>query len=325
MKLTITHIACLGTLCLLKLSLPAWSQTTAELSQPRSGRVDSVRIDSRLINWSRADGTAESNLDAIRRHTTFLATFDKGFDADLSRGDRRVYTSQDLERKKVSPGMQIADVKIAEGRGKFGSAIHFEKKTSQSLFYWGGAIGYRTENWSGTASVWMKLNPDTDLQPGYCDPLLISDKQWDRSAFFIDFDKNLPRDFRLGVFPDFQVWNPKATPWDDIAVVDRPMIVVNRPPFSRDSWTHVCFTWEGANHPAGMPGQAKLYINGGLQGTNSQNLQFSWEPKKVAMMLGIYYIGLMDELATFDRALTAEQVRTLYELPHGLAGLIPVH
>lgn len=288
MKPSTINLACLSTLILVLTNTPAQSQTL------------------------------DATQDTLKKHLTFLATFDRGFDADISAGDKRIQTTQDLERKKTSPGMQIEKVKLAEGAGKYGHAIRFEDKTSQSLYYSGAAIGYRTENWSGTASLWLKLAPDSDLKPGYCDPLLITDKQWDKAAFFIDFDKDLPRDFRLGVFPDFDTWNPANTPWEKIPVTDRPMVVVKQPPFRQDAWTHVCFTWQGANQPQGTPGQASLYINGKLQGSQSRNLRYTWNPERTAIMLGINYIGLMDELATFDRALTAEQVKQLYQLPHGL-------
>ena len=43
--------------------------------------------------------------------------------------------------------------------------------------------------------------------------------------------------------------------------------------------------------------------------------------RRGAVRLGVNYVGLFDELALFDRALTAEEVRTLYELPGGVASL----
>jgi hypothetical protein len=89
--------------------------------------------------------------------------------------------------------------------------------------------------------MWLRLSPDEDLKPGYCDPLQITDKEWNNSAFFIDFDKDLPRVFRLGVFPDFKTWNPQNTPWEQIAAGDRPMVPVARPPFQRTAWTHVAW------------------------------------------------------------------------------------
>ncbi|HAC91684.1 MAG TPA: hypothetical protein DCF63_13810 [Planctomycetaceae bacterium] len=255
-------------------------------------------------------------------HLTFLASFDKGWQADIGGRDKRVQTAKDLNRKQYVPENQIKHVQIVEKAGRYGHAVSFTKKTSQTLFYWGDSVGYRPENWSGTLSVWMKLDPNTDLRPGYCDPVLLTDKQWDQSAMFIDFDKDLPRDFRLGVFPDYDTWNPKRTPWDAIAVDQRPMVVVKSPPFSASQWTHVCFTWQDANRPDNALGQANLYVNGQAMGIHRQVLRYTWDLDKVVIQLGIHYIGLMDELATFDVALTPQQIKKLYELPEGLAGVV---
>ena len=38
-------------------------------------------------------------------------------------------------------------------------------------------------------------------------------------------------------------------------------------------------------------------------------------------MLGLGYVGLFDELALFDRTLTAEEIREVFELKEGIAGL----
>lgn len=270
---------------------------------------------------SKSASQVASSLDsdvAWQGHLTFLASFDNGWQADVGGRDKRIHTAKDLNRKQHAAKNQISHVTIAENAGRYGHALSFQKKTSQTLFYWGDSVGYRTENWSGTLSVWMKLDPNKDLRPGYCDPVLLTDKQWDQSALFIDFDKDLPRDFRLGVFPDYETWNPKRNQWDDIAVDQRPMVVVKSPPFATDQWTHVCFTWQEANHPDNAPGQASLYINGQAMGTHHQVLRYTWELDKVAIQLGIHYIGLMDELTTFDVALTPKQVKQLYGLPDGL-------
>ena len=48
---------------------------------------------------------------------------------------------------------------------------------------------------------------------------------------------------------------------------------------------------------------------------------FTWDMSLGAIRLGINYVGLYDELALFDRALTAEEVRMLYELPGGVASI----
>ena len=34
-------------------------------------------------------------------------------------------------------------------------------------------LNYNDRNWSATVSVWLRLDPDKDLEPGYCDPVQI--------------------------------------------------------------------------------------------------------------------------------------------------------
>jgi hypothetical protein len=100
------------------------------------------------------------------------------------------------------------------------------------------------------------------------------------------------------------------------------MVVAKTGSFGKGRWTHVCFTWSGANSPDNSPGEARLYLDSKLIGVNKQVLRYSWQPEKAVTMLGIYYVGMMDELATFDTALSDTQVKELFQLNEGLAGLI---
>ena len=186
----------------------------------------------------------------------FHASFDDVTDANLSTGDGWIQTAESLDRKQVRPQNRIESTRIAKGAGRYGDALQFTANSKQVLFYEGQECGYRAEDWSGTVSLWLKLDPDKDLQPGFCDPLQITQRGWNDAAFFIDFDKDLPRDFRLGVFPDYATWNPKDTEWDDIPPAKRPMVTVKQPPFSAQDWTHVCFTWDGVNAVDGAAAKA---------------------------------------------------------------------
>ncbi len=254
----------------------------------------------------------------------FHASFDGTPDAGRFEQDGRLHTAESMAMKDVRPGNHIAEVTIAKGAGRFGDALRFSAKTQQVLFYKAAANGFHPrDNWSGTFSFWMKLNPDEDLPEGYCDPVQITSKAWNDAAFFVDFDRELPRDFRLGVFSDYAAWNPQDIKWEDIAVKDRPMVVVKKPPFSRDEWTHVVFTFSDVNSTTGTESTASLYLNGKLQGTLQKPLRFTWESsdpeaKEAVIMLGINYVGDMDDVAIFGRALTADEVKALHELPEGL-------
>ncbi len=243
---------------------------------------------------------------------TFYASFDDVTDANLSTGDGFIQTAQSLKREHVMPNEQIDSVTIAKGEGKYGDALKFGAKTKEVLFYEGIESSYQPKNWSGTVSVWMKLDPDQDLEPGFCDPIQISERAWNDGSFFIDFDKELPRDFRLGAFSDFKFWNPDNRPFEQLSTEERPMVTVEEPPFRADKWTHVCFTWQNINSTDDSPATASLFLDGELQGSITRPMQYTWDEEKVAIMLGINYIGLMDELIICDRAISADKVRSIY-------------
>jgi Concanavalin A-like lectin/glucanases superfamily len=263
-------------------------------------------------------GLAQIERKSLQDALHFHASFDGGGDAKVSGADGRIFTAESLERKQLEPGITRADVTIAKGAGKYGDCLRFADKAKPVICYSGEAMHYQPKDWSGTVSMWMRLNPDADLKPGYCDPLQITQYAWNNGAFFVDFDKDLPRDFRLGVFSDISFWNPKNVAWEAWPVEKRPMVTVKKPPFSRDAWTHVLFTFSGINDSNKRPAKATFYINGQSQGTLLQPLQFTWDVKKAAIMLGIEYIGDIDDVMIFRRELNASEVKFLYSLPESL-------
>ena len=119
----------------------------------------------------------------------------------------------------------------------------------------------------------------------------------------------------------FHIWNPDNVQWADIPFDKRPMVQVARAPFSRDAWTHVVFTLENVNDKT-KPHVGRLYLNGKLQGAIEKwDLTFGWDPAQVLLVLGAAYVGHMDDLAVFNRALTAGEVQRLYELKRGVSEL----
>lgn len=181
---------------------------------------------------------------------------------------------------------------------------------------------YRPNDWGGTVSVWLSVDPATDLEPGFCDPVQITSRAWNDGAFFVEFEKrpeSIP--FRLGVYADLAVWNPGNRRFDDIPQHERPLVTVDEPPFGRGRWTHVVFTFDRFN-TARPDGVVRLYLDGKLRGALSPRQQtFTWDPEASAIALGLGYVGLLDELSTFNRALTDAEVRSLHELESGVTGL----
>lgn len=267
-----------------------------------------------------ADGALQATL---RRALTFHASFDKGADADFGSGDRKIYTGTSFEvREDAKPGIGNPDVVLAKGQGRYGDALQFRRKNTQAIYFRAaGNVPFSQNGWNGTVSFWLNLSPDTDLEPGYSDPIQITDKTYNNAAIWVDFTRDdKPRHFRLGVFGDLKSWNPENLPPEKNPFFDRRTIVVSQPPFTRGQWTQVVITHAGLNTAEG--GTAKLYLDGRLQGTAADIREpFTWNVAQATIRIGVNYVGLWDELSVFDRALSAEEVGALYELKGGVASL----
>ncbi len=253
---------------------------------------------------------------------TLHASFDKGLDADFSRGDRTCYVKNGAELHRAEAN---EDAKLVPDAGRFGGALHFTKKSGfQPVFRDSGVLGYNGSNWNTTVSVWLRLNPDMDLEPGYCDPIQIVGDDSKKGFIFLEFSKDeTPRYFRYAIRPLFKIWNPDNVAWADIPFDKRPMVQVERPPFSREDWTQVVFTLENVNNKT-EPRSGRLYLNGELQGTiENWDLTFGWDPSQVLLVLGASYVGHMDDLAVFNRVLSHEEVKQLYSLKNGVRDLHP--
>ena len=275
-----------------------------------------------VVLLSRQAGAQTTPSQQLAKALVFHASFDATVDADFARGDRRLYTAPSGKRDQAQPGNARKDVTLAPGKGRHGGCLRFADNSKQVLFYQAkDNLPYSQQDWSGTVGFWLRLDPDQDLKPGYCDPVQITDKKWNDASFFVDFTKDdVPRKFRLGVFANYKFWNPKDIKWEQFPAEERPMVTVDKTPFGRDRWTHVLFTFSGINRE-GEAATAALYLDGKLQGTVRRPQQFTWETSKAAIMLGLSYIGDFDDLAVFDRALTQAEVQQLYGLKGGVKDL----
>ena len=260
----------------------------------------------------------------LREGLTFHASFDGGPDAGYALGDRRIYTAASFNRQDAAqPGLHASNiVVIARGQGRFGDALWFNQKPAPLVFFKAAKnISYRTNNWSGTVSFWLNADP-VELAPGFCDPIQITPRAWNDACFFVEFEKREDVPFRLGVYADYKVWNPNGRRWDEISFTEKPLLGATGQAFGKGRWTHVAFTFENFN-TGRADGVARLYLDGIYQGALSPRLQtFTWDPAKTLVMLGASYIGLLDELSIFDRALTPNEILALNQLPAGVPGLL---
>jgi hypothetical protein len=265
----------------------------------------------------------KASVRGLKRALTFHAGFDSGsVDASFGAGDRRLYTAPNYKAQgEGKPGLGNPNVEAAAGAGRFGDALRFKKKNEHAIYYLAEKnVAFDPRNWTGTISFWLRLDPDHDLEPGFCDPIQVTDKAYNDSAIWVDFTKDdKPRHFRLGVFGGLKAWNPQDIAPDKNPKFNSRLVVVSKPPFTSDKWVHVVITHAGLGSGQG---RARLYLNGQSMGESAGIAEtFEWDRARGAIRLGVAYVGLFDELAFFNRELNAAEVAALHGLKKGVASL----
>ena len=256
----------------------------------------------------------------LKDHILFYSSFDGKTSADIALGDSNLYTAKNYkETANAKKGLNDPNIVLAKGKGLSGDALHFKEAKTSAVFYKAYKnVGYNNTSWSGTVSFWLRLDPNKDLAPSYCDPICITDSKWSDAGLWVDFTDHTPRQFRLGAMGDIAVWDPNndsdETDWN------KRTVTVNPSPFQSKTWTHVAIVFFKVNTKT--KSEFKLYINGEFQGVVKDiNDPFTWEAKNGKIMLGLGYIGLMDELTIFDKPLSSKEVKSVYELKNGIKTL----
>ena len=258
----------------------------------------------------------------LKQALTFHASFDQGLDADFSRGDKACLVRG---KQGTVPAALNEELKLVPDGGRFGGGLHFTKKgTTQPRFKDAGVLNYNATNWSASVSVWLRLDPDKDLAPGYCDPVQIVGDDTKKGFIFLEWSKDeTPREFRYAIRPKVEIWNPNNLDWAKMPDAQRPAVNLRKAPFSREAWTHAVFSFANLNDKAKKP-IGRLHLNGKLVGTiENWDLTLGWNPDAVALVLGASYVGHLDDLAVFNRALTDAEVTQLHGLKTGVRELHP--
>ena len=263
---------------------------------------------------------AFSQDNQFKDNILFYSSFDGKTTADIAVGDSLIYTAENYDKTgSAKPGLHNPNVVLAKNKGLTGDALHFKKKNTSAIYYNGSKnLGFNSTSWSGSFSFWLQLDPDKDLEPGYCDPINLTDHKYNDAALWVDFTKDdKPRKFRLGVMGDLEVWNPENK--NDEVETEKRLVTVTQPPFKSGKWTHIVITYSEINTNTSA---CKLYLDGQFQGVvEGVNDPFTWEEEKAKIMLGLSYVGMMDELCVFDKPLDDKEVKAIYEMKNGIKSL----
>jgi hypothetical protein len=237
--------------------------------------------------------------EGVKESLLLYASFDKGLDADLAKGDPRLYHSTSGSRSRATVGLPEDNLVLhTKEAGRFGQGLRFTKKMKPVVFFQGDKnLGHNTNSWSASCSFWLRLDPDKDLEPGYCDPLQFVAQAWGEGNMFVEFSKDhTPRHFRYAILSVTKHWNPNNRGWEDIPEAERPMVV---------------FTFSNINS-AKKNSVGKLYLNGKPQGSFEREHVFNWDVTKSALTIGLNYVGNFDDLAVFNTVLSDDQVMSIY-------------
>jgi lysophospholipase L1-like esterase len=261
---------------------------------------------------------------ALRKAATFYASFDEAVRGDFGHGGLEPGTRFNDEKEKgkfvFEKGIDGKVFRVARDKGIHGGALEATDvlpRNGRIFFPVKGNLAYKKGGWGGAVSVWCKTDPNQLLKTKFCDPIQITQKGANNGGIWFDFNDAKPRDLRHGVFPAVAD-AAKALSEDD---PNAPMVRVPKIDWKATDWHHVVLSWK--NFDTGKDDAVSaLYIDGKLIGeVKGRALAMDWDVEKAGIYVAVNYIGLLDELALFGRALSAEEVGLLHAQPGLLAPL----
>jgi hypothetical protein len=259
-----------------------------------------------------------------RESVTFYASFDKNLEADFGGGPKSLRTRYGALNNpaafRFEDGYPQQVFRVAPQAGVHGGALEaldILPDTGRIFFPAEGNLPYDPNGWSGTVSFWIKTNPDTMLKTRYCDPIQITQKGAGNGGLWIDFPDSSPRDLRLGAFQSEGEGRERIPESDP----NPPLVVVSPIGFKETDWHHILFVWTDFDSEQDNA-KATLYIDGKPQGSiGDRNITMDWDITRTGIYVAVGYIGLLDELAIFDRPLTEDEIALLAAEPNAVAAL----
>ena len=262
--------------------------------------------------------------DAMLKAVTLYASFDKAVRADFGGGILEPATrfNHETETGKfvIQPGLEEKVFRIAAGKGVSGGALEpadVLPRNGRIFFPAKGNIAYRPDGWSGAVSFWLNTDPNATLKTRFCDPVQITEKGANNGGIWFDFNDAKPRDARMGFFPAVPA-GKEAIKEDD---PQAPLLRIREVGFKSGEWHHVVLNWQ--NFDTGRDdAQTSLHIDGKRIGLmKGRAIAMGWDLDKAGIYVAVNYLGLLDELAVFGRALNDAEIAELFRQPAVLAPL----
>jgi hypothetical protein len=260
----------------------------------------------------------------LMKALSFYASFDVEVRGDVGGGELTLDTRSNHPTEKgqfvFEKGFDAKVFRIAREKGIHGGAmevIDVLPNNSRVFFPVKGNLAFKKGGWGGAVSVWCNTDPNKLLKTKFCDPIQITQKGANNGGIWFDFNDGKPRDLRHGAFPALAEGDKPLSEDDPKA----PMVRVPKIDWKSGEWHHVVLTWQ--NFDTGKPDAvSSLYIDGKLIGEiKDRTIAMNWDADRAGVYVGVNYIGLLDELALFNRVLTTDEVKQLHAKPGMLRSL----
>ena len=268
---------------------------------------------------------ADADEAALRKAVTLYASFDESPRADFGGGDLTFSTRSNNPKEKgkfvIEKAFNSKVFRTAKGKGVVGGCLEAADvlpNNGRIFFPAKGNIAFKSGGWGGTLSVWINTDPNKLLKTRFCDPIQMTQKGANNGGIWFDFNDAKPRDMRMGVFPMIPAGKTGIKEESD---PNAPMVRVPKVGFKSGDWHHIVLRWQ--NFDTGKKDAlASLFIDGKKIGdVKDREIAMGWDVDKAGIYVAVSYIGLMDELALFNRPLTDAEVWLLHKKPGLLQSL----
>jgi hypothetical protein len=261
---------------------------------------------------------------AIRKAVSLYASFDERPEADFGGGDLQLWTRTEDSKAKGrfhhAKGVNADVFTINKTKGAHGGCLDVGNvlpENGRIYFPAKGNIGFNKDGWGGAVSVWLNTNPNELLKTKFCDPIQITQKGFNNGGIWFDFNDAKPRDLRHGAFT--AVAENEKPPVE--GAVEAQLVWLKRVPFKQGEWRHVVLSWKNFD-TSKNDAVSQLWVDGKLIGDiKDRGIAMKWDMEKAGIYVAINYIGLLDELAVFNRPLAEAEIGELQKNPGLLAPL----
>jgi hypothetical protein len=261
--------------------------------------------------------SADADEATLRKAVTLYASFDEAVKPDVGNGEpgTRSVDPDDKKKFRFEKGFDPKFFRIVKDKGIAGGcleAIDLPPRNGRLYFPAKGNVAFRKDgSWGGALSVWVNTDPNQSLKTPFCDPVLVTQRGLNNGSIFVHFNDAKPRALQAGTYPSIPVGQEPIPEEDPKAPLTR-LKDVN---FKAGEWHHIVLSWDRFN-TGKADGTHSLYVDGKKVGDlKGYEVGMDWDPEQMRIYFAVNLVGLLDELAVFGRALTAEEVTLLYKKP----------